>query len=72
MNQDEIRRQQAKTREQRFLNLMEQEFNYPPQNCRGYPGRSAGLPAGATAGVETGPNAGDFALEPGPPWPGLD
>ena len=31
MNQDEIRRQQAKTREQRFLNLMEQEFNYPPK-----------------------------------------
>lgn len=31
MNQDEISRQQAKTREQRFLNLMEQEFNYPPK-----------------------------------------
>jgi biotin operon repressor len=31
MNQDEIRRQQAKTREQRFLNIMEQEFNYPPK-----------------------------------------
>ena len=31
MNQDEILRQQAKTREQRFLNLMEQEFNYPPK-----------------------------------------
>lgn len=31
MNQDEILRQQAKTRERRFLNLMEQEFNYPPK-----------------------------------------
>ena len=31
MNQDEILRQQAKTREQHFLNLMEQEFNYPPK-----------------------------------------
>ena len=31
MNQDEIRRQQAKTREQRFLNQMEREFNYPPK-----------------------------------------
>lgn len=31
MNQDEILRQQAKTREQRFLNMMEQEFNYPPK-----------------------------------------
>jgi hypothetical protein len=31
MNQDEMLRQQAKTREQRFLNLMEQEFNYPPR-----------------------------------------
>lgn len=31
MNQDEMLRQQAKTREQRFLNLMEQEFNYPPK-----------------------------------------
>lgn len=31
MNQDEILRQHAKTREQRFLNLMEQEFNYPPK-----------------------------------------
>ncbi|MAT96140.1 MAG: hypothetical protein CL608_03270 [Anaerolineaceae bacterium] len=31
MNQDELLRQQAKTREQRFLNLMEQEFNYPPK-----------------------------------------
>ena len=31
MNQDEIRRQQAKTREQRFLNIMEQDFNYPPK-----------------------------------------
>jgi len=31
MNQDEIRRQQAKTREQQFLNLMEHEFNYPPK-----------------------------------------
>jgi len=31
MNPDEIRRQAAKTREQRFLNLMEQEFNYPPK-----------------------------------------
>lgn len=31
MNQDEIRRQQAKTREQQFLNLMEQEFNYSPK-----------------------------------------
>lgn len=31
MNQDEILRQQAKTREQRFLNLMQQEFNYPPK-----------------------------------------
>lgn len=31
MNQDEIIRQQAKTREQRFLNLMQQEFNYPPK-----------------------------------------
>jgi hypothetical protein len=31
MNQDEILRQQAKTREQRFLNLMKQEFNYPPK-----------------------------------------
>jgi predicted XRE-type DNA-binding protein len=31
MNKDEIRRQQAKTREQRFLNIMEQEFNYPPK-----------------------------------------
>jgi hypothetical protein len=31
MNQDETLRQQAKTREQRFLNLMEQEFNYPPK-----------------------------------------
>jgi hypothetical protein len=31
MNQDEMLRQQAKTREQRFLNLMDQEFNYPPR-----------------------------------------
>jgi hypothetical protein len=31
MNQDEMLRQQAKTREQRFLNLMEREFNYPPK-----------------------------------------
>lgn len=31
MNPDEISRQQAKTREQRFLNLMQQEFNYPPK-----------------------------------------
>lgn len=31
MNQDEIRRQQAKTREQRFLQIMEQEFSYPPK-----------------------------------------
>jgi hypothetical protein len=31
MNPDEILRQQAKTREQRFLNLMIQEFNYPPK-----------------------------------------
>ena len=31
MNQDEIMRQQAKTREQRFLNQMEEEFNYPPK-----------------------------------------
>lgn len=31
MNQDEFLRQQAKTREQHFLNLMEQEFNYPPK-----------------------------------------
>ena len=31
MNQDEIRRQQAKTREHHFLNLMMQEFNYPPR-----------------------------------------
>lgn len=31
MNPDEIIRQQAKTREQRFLNLMQQEFNYPPK-----------------------------------------
>ena len=31
MNQDEIRRKQAKTRQQRFLNMMTQEFNYPPK-----------------------------------------
>ncbi len=31
MNHDEIIRQQAKTREQRFLNMMQQEFNYPPK-----------------------------------------
>jgi hypothetical protein len=31
IKQDEIRRFQAKTREQRFLNMMEQEFNYPPK-----------------------------------------
>jgi biotin operon repressor len=31
MNQDQFLRQQAKTREQRFLNLMEQEFHYPPK-----------------------------------------
>lgn len=31
MNPDEIIRQQAKSREQRFLNLMQQEFNYPPK-----------------------------------------
>lgn len=31
MNPDELIRQQAKTREQRFLNLMQQEFNYPPK-----------------------------------------
>ncbi|MCP5097676.1 MAG: DUF1670 domain-containing protein [Chloroflexi bacterium] len=31
MNQDEMLRQQAKTREQRFLNMMKQEFNYPPK-----------------------------------------
>lgn len=31
MNQDELLRQQAKSREQRFLNLMGQEFNYPPK-----------------------------------------
>jgi len=31
MNQDEFQRQQGKTREQRFLNQMEQEFNYPPK-----------------------------------------
>jgi hypothetical protein len=31
MNHDEIMRQQAKTREQRFLNMMQQEFNYPPK-----------------------------------------
>jgi biotin operon repressor len=31
MNQDELKRQQAKTREQRFLNQMEEEFNYPPK-----------------------------------------
>lgn len=29
MNPDELIRQQAKSREQRFLNLMQQEFNYP-------------------------------------------
>jgi hypothetical protein len=31
MNQDEILRQQAKTREQHFLNQMANEFNYPPK-----------------------------------------
>lgn len=31
MNSNEIFRQQAKTREQRFLNLMNQEFNFPPK-----------------------------------------
>ena len=31
MNHDEIIRQQAKTREQQFLNIMQQEFNYPPK-----------------------------------------
>lgn len=31
MNQDEFLRQQAKTREQSFLNLMVQEFNFPPK-----------------------------------------
>ena len=29
--QDEIQRSQAKTREQRFLNMMQQEFNYSPK-----------------------------------------
>lgn len=31
MNQDELFRQEAKTREQRFLNAMAQEFSYPPK-----------------------------------------
>jgi hypothetical protein len=31
MNREEMLRQQAKTREQRFLNMMEEEFNYPPR-----------------------------------------
>ena len=31
MNQEQNLRQQAKTREQRFLNLMQHEFNYPPK-----------------------------------------
>lgn len=34
MNQDELKRQQAKTREQRFLNQMEEEFNYAPKIAR--------------------------------------
>ncbi len=31
MNKDEIQRLQAKSREQRFLNMMEQEFNFAPK-----------------------------------------
>ena len=62
MNQDEILTATSQNPGTTLLEYHGTRIQLSAKNSRGHPGRSAGISAWAATGVETGPNAGDFAL----------